>query len=209
MLSSLIKGGITTVVGLLGTDGSTRHVETLFAKAKGLEYEGITTYILTGSYEYPGATITNNIKNDILFIDKVIGVKIALSDHRSSHINKNELIRLASQVRVSSMLSGKAGIITVHMGDAKEGLNLIKEIVSETDIPIKHFMPTHVNRNGNLFEQAIEFVNMGGYMDMTAGSLTNEKNGSLKVSQAIAKCMSRNVCVSNIIISTDGNGSTS
>jgi len=57
----------------------------LLMKAKGLENEGISSWIYTGSYQYPSLTITENILNDIMLIDKVIGVKIALSDHRSSH----------------------------------------------------------------------------------------------------------------------------
>ena len=35
-LSELIRGGITTVVGLLGTDGATRSMEDLYAKAMAL-----------------------------------------------------------------------------------------------------------------------------------------------------------------------------
>ncbi|MCG8642320.1 MAG: amidohydrolase family protein, partial [Desulfobacterales bacterium] len=35
-LSDLIIGGITTVIGCLGTDGTTRHLPGLLAKARGL-----------------------------------------------------------------------------------------------------------------------------------------------------------------------------
>ena len=41
-LSSLIKGGVTTVLGLLGTDGISRSVENLLAKVKALKEEGIS-----------------------------------------------------------------------------------------------------------------------------------------------------------------------
>ncbi len=57
----------------------------LLAKAYGLEEEGISSYIYTGSYEIPVKTITNSIKSDLMLIPKVIGVgEIALSDYRSS-----------------------------------------------------------------------------------------------------------------------------
>ena len=43
-LSEFFKNGITTVVGLLGTDGVTRSVENLVAKARALTEEGMTVY---------------------------------------------------------------------------------------------------------------------------------------------------------------------
>ncbi len=42
MLSELIACGTTTVMGLLGTDGSARNIKTLYAKVKSLETEGIS-----------------------------------------------------------------------------------------------------------------------------------------------------------------------
>ena len=57
-LSELISAGITTVVGCLGTDAVTRSMKTLLAKAYGLEEEGISTYIFTGSYQLPAVSIT-------------------------------------------------------------------------------------------------------------------------------------------------------
>ena len=52
-LSSLIQGGVTTVLGLLGTDGITRSVENLVAKVKALKEEGISAYAVSGSYGFP------------------------------------------------------------------------------------------------------------------------------------------------------------
>ncbi|MEG2918427.1 MAG: beta-aspartyl-peptidase [Clostridium sp.] len=210
MLSKIIEAGITTVVGLLGTDGCTRQVESLLAKAKGLETEGISTYIHTGSYEIPSVTLTGSVKRDIMFIDKVIGVKMALSDHRSSHITEQELIRLASDARVAGMLSNKAGLVIMHIGDAKERLDMVMKIVKDTDIPVKHFCPTHINRNRALFEQAMEFAKIGGSIDLTAGTAAsaNDTRG-VKSSKAVAECIKNNVPIENITMSSDGNGSTS
>ncbi|WP_102398707.1 beta-aspartyl-peptidase [Haloimpatiens massiliensis] len=209
VLSKIIEAGTTTVVGLLGTDGTTRHIESLYAKSKALEFEGITSYICTGSYEINGPTITNSIKKDIMFIDNVIGLKIAFSDHRSSHITKEELIRLVSEVRVSGMLAQKAGIVVMHMGDDTKTLKMVMDILKDTDIPINHFCPTHVNRNGYLFNDAMEFAKLGGLIDITAGTEDNELKGSLKASNAILKCILNDVPLENVTISTDGNGSTS
>jgi len=207
MLSTIIEAGSTTVVGLLGTDGDTRQVESLLAKAKGLENEGISTCIYTGSYGVPSVTLTGSVKRDIMFIDKVIGVKVALSDHRSSHVTQQELIRLASDARVAGMLSQKPGLVIIHVGGAKERLDMIIKIVKETDIPVKHFCPTHVNRNKEIFEQAMEFAKMGGIIDLTGGSPADTT--AVKPSKAVVECLKNNVSIENITISSDGNGSTS
>src|SRR5699024_8762235 len=116
-LSELIAGGVTTVVGLLGTDGITRSVENLLAKVKALREEGITAYCLTGSYGWPSVTVTGDLRKDIVFVEEILGLKLAVSDHRAPNISVEDLIRAASDVRVAGMLSGKAGILTLHMGD--------------------------------------------------------------------------------------------
>lgn len=209
LLSSIVKSGITTVVGVLGTDATTRHLESLFAKAKGLQIEGITTYILTGSYEIPPVTITGEVRRDIVLIDKVMGIgEIAISDHRSSEPTIDELKRVATKVRQGGLISGKNAIIQFHLGDGKEGLSLIIEMVKETQIPIRHFLPTHVNRNRILFEEAKEFGKMGGFIDITSG-ITPELgfDKAIKPSKAVQECLEFGVPLTNITMSSDGNGS--
>ena len=98
-LSSLIKGGVTTVLGLLGTDGISRSVENLLAKVKALKEEGISAYAICGAYGYPSTTVTGSVSKDIMFIDEILGVKLAISDHRAPNITTEELIRLASDDR--------------------------------------------------------------------------------------------------------------
>ena len=88
-LSEMIKGGITTVIGLLGTDGLTRSVENLYAKAAALTEEGVSAYMLTGAYGYPSPTITGEIDKDIVFIKEVLGVKLAVSDHRAPNVTED------------------------------------------------------------------------------------------------------------------------
>lgn len=203
-LSKLTKGGITTVVGLLGTDGTTRSVENLVAKAKSLKEEGITVYVHTGSYEYPTVTITGSIKRDIAFIDEIIGVKLALSDHRAPNVSNLELKRVASDARVAGMLSGKAGIVTLHMGDGKRGLSQVNEILEETEIPMKTIRPTHVNRRKELLLEAFDYAKKGGRIDLTCGM-----KDDLTPGKCIKKAIKDNVPRENITISSDGYGSWS
>lgn len=200
--SRLIHGGLTTVVGLLGTDGITRSVENLVAKAKGLKDQGISVYCMTGAYGYPSITITDSVQKDIVFVEEIIGCKLALSDHRSSHVTSEELMHLASDVRVAGMLSKKAGILTLHLGDEKQGLQMVMDILDQTDIPIKTFQPTHVNRNPALLQQAIAFAKRGGTIDITCDSTEG-------VYQALMKIKEEGVCMDQVTLSSDGQGSWS
>ena len=149
-LSDFIRGGVTTVMGLLGTDGITRSVENLLAKAKALKEEGLTVYALTGSYGYPSPTVTGDVKKDIVFIEEILGLKLAISDHRAPNVPLEELIRIASDVRTAGMISGKPGIVVLHMGDDEAGLQPVFQALEKTSIPIKTFRPTHVSRNQKL-----------------------------------------------------------
>lgn len=203
-LSKLIEGGITTVVGLLGTDSTTRNVENLIAKAKALKEEGISVYALTGSYGYPSVTITGSVKKDIVFIDEIIGVKIALSDHRSPSVSHDELARLASDARVAGMLSGKAGIVTAHMGNGNAGFSLINEVLKKTEIPVKTIRPTHVNRKRELLNEALDYAKKGGIIDLTCGM-----SEDLSPTKAIIQADQMNVSLENITVSSDGYGSWS
>ena len=57
---------MTTLVGLLGTDGTTRSVESLVARAKAFNELGLTAFCLTGAYEFPSPTVTGSIKKILL-----------------------------------------------------------------------------------------------------------------------------------------------
>lgn len=165
-LSSIIRAGVTTVVGLLGTDGVTRSVESLLAKTKALQNEGITAYCLTSSYQYPPHTLTGSVGRDMVFLSEVLGCKLALSDHRGSHPTREELIRLVSEIRMAALVGGKPGLLHIHVGADPAGIRPIMDIVDTTDIPIRHFRPTHMGRH---LEQAAEFTRMGGFVDISAG----------------------------------------
>ncbi len=192
-----IRYGVTTVVGLLGTDHHAKSVETLVARTKALREQGMSAYCLTGSYVYPSNTLTGSIGRDIAFIDEIIGVKIAISDHRSSNISKEELARIATEARTAGLLAKKPGVVHMHTGRGKDGYKKVMEIVKETDIPIFHFRPTHV---ANQLEDAYAFADMGGYIDFTSGTETD------KTAEILAKAMER-VPLSQITLSSDSNGS--
>lgn len=210
-LSAVTTAGVTTVVGVLGTDGTTRHLESLLAKARALDTEGITAYILTGSYEVPLNTILSDARRDIIVIDKVLGIgEVSISDHRSSLPSRDEFKRIASQARLGGMLSGKAGVLQFHMGSGKAGLTEVFAVLDETEIPAKHFIPTHVNRDDGLFRQAMDLARRGGYMDITSGIRKKDGfSGGIEPSVAIRMCWEAGVPMDHVTMSSDGNGGMS
>ena len=205
-LSSFIRAGVTSAVGMLGTDGTSRGLADLLMKARGLEAEGITTWMLTGSYAIPSATLTGEVKRDLCLIDKVIGLKMAISDHRSSHPSLEEIRRSVSDVRVGGILSGKAGCLCVHMGSEPAAFDPLLEAVRGTGIPITQFAPTHIARSGTLVKEAISFGRLGGYLDITAAPGKNPDFG-LSTSVVVSTLLDENVPLGNITLSSDGNGS--
>ena len=205
-LSDLIRGGVTTVVGLLGTDGISRSTENLVAKAKALKEEGISAYCCCGAYGHPGPTITGSISRDIMFVDEIIGLKLAVSDHRAPNIPVDELIRLGSDVRTAGMLSGKAGFVCLHMGGDDRALSPVFEALERTSIPVKTFQPTHVGRAKKLQEDAFKLAKMGGTIDFTCGQF-EEKIKELAASLRAAK--EAGVPMDKVTISSDGQGSWS
>lgn len=207
-LSELTTVGITTVVGVLGTDGTSRHNESLLAKVRGLTHDGITAYMLTGSYEIPLHHMTGDARRDIILINECLGIgEVALSDHRSSQPTRQELEKVLTQARLGGMLSGKAGVVQFHMGVGQRGITVLLDIVKETELPAKHFIPTHVNRAYHLFEQAKEFARLGGYIDITSG--IREKDGfptCIKPSDAIKILYDEGIPMEQVTMSSDANG---
>lgn len=210
-LSELIKAGTTTVVGLLGTDGYSRDMYSLLAKAKGLEEEGLSTYIYSGCYHIPSTTITGDIIHDLLAVEKVVGAgEIAISDHRSSQPTIDEIKRLVADARVGGMISGKAGIAHFHLGDGNRKMDPIFKILEETEIPISQLYPTHVSRNPEVFKEGIKFALQGGTIDLTPTSnpeLWARLYGEIRVAECFKQSLDAGVSDDNVTFSSDGHGS--
>lgn len=208
-LTNLTMNGITTCVGLLGTDGTTRSMGNLIAKARALEEEGMSTYCWTGCYEMPTRTVTDSARGDIVLVDKIIGVgEIAVSDHRGSHPSENDLIHLASEARVGGLISGKCGILHMHLGDGKKGLTPIINMVADSEIPYYNLLPTHVNRNPLVYKQSIEYAKNGGFIDITTGIRPeSEEDESIYASEVYKTMLAEGVSPYNITMSSDSGGS--
>ena len=203
-LSALSRAGVTTVVGVLGTDCSTRTMRDLVATAYGLRGEGLKAWCYTGGYPVPPSTLTGSVRDDIAFIDPVIGVgELAISDHRSSQPTLDELLRIASDAYVAGKISGKSGLVHLHLGDGPRGLELIRRALDQSELPGRVFHPTHVNRRPELFAEAIELAGRGVPMDVTAFP---EEGESFSAAKAILRWIDSEAPDELLSCSSDGGG---
>ena len=169
-LTTFTKAGVSTAIGLLGTDATTRSLPELLVAARGLAHYGLTTFCYTGSYEVPPPTVTGSVRGDIVNIDRVVAVgELAISDHRSSQPTFEELARIAADAHVAGMMTGKAGLVHLHLGDGPRGLELVRRILTETELPSRVLHPTHLNRNFDLWNEALELAGkLELFADVTA-----------------------------------------
>jgi len=198
-LSELIACGTTTICSLLGTDGTARNIKSLYAKVKALDQEGISGYMFSGYYGMDTVTITDSIQGDMIFIDKVLGIKIAISDIRSSYPTTRDLVRKLRDIRVGGMIGNKKGILHIHLGNLPSKMDLLFELVNDFHFPIEHISPTHVGRTKELFEQAIEFAKLGGMIDITTGA--SKYTDPYK---SVLYALGKGVPIDRMTFSTDG-----
>jgi beta-aspartyl-dipeptidase (metallo-type) len=66
------------------------------------------------------------------------------------------------------------------------------------------FVPTHLNRNKQVFSQAIDYIRGGGYADFTAGEKTRK---GYSIADALSLAMDRGSDFDKITVSSDANGS--
>lgn len=205
-LSRFTTAGITTVVGLLGTDDIARDTASLVATARGLIAEGLSAWCYTGGYHYPPTTLTGTIRGDLVHIDRVIGVgEVALSDHRSSQVTLDELLKLAGEAHVGGLMTGKAGIAHLHMGDGERGLDLVRRALATAELPARVFNPTHVNRRRGLFDEAMALAERGVHADVTAFPVA-EGEDAWSAAEAVVRWLDAGLPPERLTVSSDAGG---
>jgi beta-aspartyl-dipeptidase (metallo-type) len=205
-LSEYTLGGVTTVVGVLGTDDTTRTTSELLATARGLNALGLTAYCHAGGYHFPPVTISGTVRGDITHIEAIIGVgELALSDHRSSQPTLDDLLRVASEAHVGGMLTGKAGIVHLHIGDGPRGLDLVRQALAQSELPPRVFNPTHVNRKRALFEEAIALARQGSTIDITAFPVGQDED-AWSAPAALMRYLDSGAPPDRVTVSSDGGG---
>jgi beta-aspartyl-dipeptidase (metallo-type) len=205
-LSRMTTGGVTTAVGVLGTDDAIRSPAELVTVARGLNAEGLSAYCLTGGYHVPPVTVTGSVRRDLVLIDVILGVgEVAISDHRSSQPTLDELLRVAADAHVGGLMSGKAGILHLHVGDGERGLQPVRDALDRSEIPAAVFHPTHVNRRRALFDEALALAQRGCTVDITAFPVGDDEDAWGAV-EALSCYLAADLPPERVTVSSDGGG---
>jgi|TARA_B110000971_G_scaffold175330_1_gene180544 beta-aspartyl-dipeptidase (metallo-type) len=212
-LSEFTGAGVTSVIGLTGTDDVTRSTSALIAATMALREEGLNAWCYTGGYHYPLNLLTDSALNDLVHIECVIGIgELAISDHRSSHMTFDELVRVASEAHVGGLMTGKAGLLHLHLGDGRRGLQLVREAIADAEVPARIYHPTHVNRLKRLFDEACGLVLEGCHIDLTAFPVNEDPSDDQSVDkgygivEAVTRYIDKNLPIEKLTVSSDGGG---
>ena len=205
-LTKFTLAGVTTVVGLLGTDDVARGPRSLLATTYGLREEGLNAYAYAGGYHVPPATLTGSVRGDLVFLEPLLGIgEVAISDHRSSQPTFDEVLRLAADAHVAGLMTGKAGILHLHLGDGPRGLDLVRRALAESEIPARVFNPTHVNRRKALFDEAVALAKAGCTVDITAFPV-EEGEDAWSAADALRRYRASGAPSDRVTISSDAGG---
>jgi len=191
---------------VLGTDDAVRTTAELVTVARGLTRQGLSAYCHTGGYHIPPTTATGSVRLDIVLLDLVLGVgEVAISDHRSSQPTVDELLRVASDAHVGGLMSGKAGIVHLHVGDGEAGLAPVREALGRSELPARVFNPTHVNRKRRLLEEAMSLAERGSTVDITAFPVEDGED-AWRAEEALVRYLDADLPVERVTVSSDGGG---
>ena len=196
--------GVTTVVSPLGVDSLSRTIPALLARAAALEAEGISAYCYTGGWKVPVPTLTGDPQADVAFIDRIVGIKVSISEALAPACSMDNLCRLAHAAWTGGRLAGKRAVLHAHIGDHPDGLGPLQEVQRRTGIPADRMVATHANRNPHLWQQALEYARTGGSIDVTA--MQRPETGhpqAIRPAKAILEALAAGLPASRITLSTD------
>lgn len=204
-----LRAGVTTLIGALGTDDSTRSHADLLACGRGLAAQGLSAFALSGSYHVPVRTLTGSLRDDIVLIPDILGVgEIAIADHRGAQPSSRELARIAAEAHVGGMLAGKAGTVLVHVGDGRDRLSVLRACVAEHEVAPQRFLPTHCNRSRALLDEARDWIGRGGWIDLTASTTADLlAAGEVSAAHALCELLADPDCAGRVTLSSDGQAS--
>ena len=205
-LTALSTAGVTSCVGVLGTDTTTRTMRSLVARTLGLRAEGLAAWCWTGGYQIPPCTLTGAVRDDIVFVDPIIGAgETAISDHRSAQPTLDELLRLAADCHVAGLHTGKAGVLHLHVGDGARGLDLVRRALDGSELPARVFHPTHANRQPRLLDEAMALARRGVTIDVTAFP-PDDDDPAVPAAAAIEAWLDAGLPPGQLTCSSDGAG---
>ena len=212
--SQLTRVGITTVIGMLGFDATSKHMRALVAKTKAFKEDGISAYALTGAtLEHPVPTLTGRIRDDIAFVEEIIGVgEISVSELGYAYDSNGPGAQYIAEAATAGLLAGrlarKRGYLCLQVPPYHGAcLKPVMDMLERTGLPIDQLLPSHVNQTEAYMADAIAWARRGGFIDVGANySPDNNFSRATPPAKAIMRLREAGVPLAHILLSSDGNG---
>ena len=160
--SQLARAGITTVIGMLGFDATSKDMRALVAKTKAFREDGISAYALTGAtLEHPVPTLTGRIRDDIAFVEEIIGVgEISVSELGYAYDSNGPGAQYIAEAATAGLLAGrlarKRGYLCLQVPPYHGAcLKPVMAMLERTGLPIAQLLPSHVNQTDAYMADAI------------------------------------------------------
>ena len=167
MIEECIVGGITTTIGTIGTDTTTKTMSNLIASVKAFKEAGLSSYAYSGGYEIPPATITGRVRDDMIYVEEIIGAgEIAIADKRVPEPTGDELAKVIVDAYVGGTLTNKAGVTRIHVGSGKRKLSVIYEMCARNEIQMNKLYFTHMDRSRELLQEGVKVARQGSFIDL-------------------------------------------
>lgn len=136
-VSHFSAAGVTSVVGVLGTDDTTRDTKSLLAQTRALREEGLGAWCHTGGYHLPPVTLTGSVRDGgVAFVLDGTVLTRCCGDSKEDLCDASEIsITLSGAARHNTANSLAAAALTSCLGVSTEVIAKGLKSVSQDDNP--------------------------------------------------------------------------
>jgi beta-aspartyl-dipeptidase (metallo-type) len=147
-------------------DTLTKTMSAMLAGVKAFKEAGVSGYAYTGGYEIPPRSLTESARTDILYVEEIIGTgEVAIADRRAPEPSADTFAKIIIDSYVAGLLSNKAGVTRVHVGDGRRRLQTIRDVFERHEIKHESLYLTHIERSKELVLEGIELAKKGTFLD--------------------------------------------
>ena len=113
---------------------------------------------------------------------------------------------MAADCHVAGLMTGKAGVLHLHLGDGARGLDMVRQLLAETEVPARTLHPTHVNRRAGLWGEALALAADGVTVDVTAFPPAFATADEVLAADAVVQFLDSGLPPERLTVSSDGGG---
>ncbi|MEV7231333.1 amidohydrolase family protein [Polymorphospora sp. NPDC051019] len=203
----IVEAGTTTCVGMPGVDPITRNPEALLARTYALPVTGPRARAMAGGFHWPPPTATGSVLRDLHLLPHLVGVKIALYEHRATAPGPAELARLLRELEWAAGATGKGCLLHVHLGTGAGDPDLLPRALDESGADPRRLQVTHANYTTGTLALATRLGGLGCWVDVNPLINPDRIAGAVAPVDAVAALLAGGIPADRLTLSSDGNAS--